>query len=91
MTRRLTYAQAADELPDGITESWLRRHIKKLPHTKVGRVVYFTDTDLDRIDSLFHHEPTAGPLAAAPSSSAPAGPHPLGHLVPLPSRRSVRS
>lgn len=85
MTRRLTYSQAADELPDGITETWLRRHIKQLPHTKVGRVVYFTDADLDRIDSLFHHEPAAGPLAAAQ-----AGPHPLGHLVPLPSRRSVR-
>lgn len=88
MTRRLTYAQAAAELPDGITETWLRRHIKKLPHTKLGRVVYFTDTDIERIDALFHHEPTAGPLAAV--SAAPASPHPMGHLVPLPSRRSVR-
>ncbi|MFE2383951.1 helix-turn-helix domain-containing protein [Streptomyces misionensis] len=90
MTRRLTYAEAAAELPDGVTESWLRRHIKKLPHSKLGRVVYFTDTDIERIDALFHHEPTAGPLAAVPAA-APAGQHPLSHLVPLPSRRSMRA
>ncbi|WP_435279270.1 helix-turn-helix domain-containing protein [Streptomyces sp. 1222.5] len=88
MTRRLQYSEAAVEL--GVDESWLRRHIKKLPHTKLGRTVYFTDPDLERIDSMFHHEPTAGPLATA-SAAAQSGPHPLGHLVPLPSRRSVRS
>lgn len=88
MTRRLSYSQAAEELP-GVTESWLRKNVKKLPHTKVGRTVYFTDTDLERIDSLFHHEPVAGPLASAASTAA--GPQPMAHLVPLPARRSARS
>jgi len=86
MTRRLTYAQAAAELPDGISETWLRRHIKRLPHTKVGRTVYFTDADLERIDTLFHHEPTTGPLASAPAPASHAGAHPLSHLRPLPGR-----
>ncbi|GGW15870.1 hypothetical protein GCM10018980_51140 [Streptomyces capoamus] len=88
MTRRLTYPEAAAELP-GVSESWLRKNIKKLPHTKIGRVVYFTDSDIERIDALFHHEPTTGPLAAVPAGAS-TGPHPLGHLVPLPSRRSAR-
>ncbi|MFF9215570.1 helix-turn-helix domain-containing protein [Streptomyces viridosporus] len=84
MTRRMSYAQAAEELP-GVEESWLRRHIKKLPHTKIGRTVYFTDADLERIDQMFHHEPTTGPLATAPKPSTP-GAHPLANLRPLPRR-----
>lgn len=92
MTRRLTYEQAAAELPEGITQTWLRRHIKKLPHSKVGRVVYFTDADLERIDQLFHHEPSTGPLAPVRSlPSAEQGSHPMGHLKPLPSRRAARA
>ncbi|MEU2780588.1 helix-turn-helix domain-containing protein [Streptomyces sp. NPDC007110] len=85
MTRRLSYAQAAEELP-GVEESWLRRHIKKLPHSKVGRAVYFTDADLERIDQIFHHEPVTGPLAAAPKPTTSAAPHPLADLRPLPRR-----
>ncbi|MGN7139065.1 helix-turn-helix domain-containing protein [Streptomyces pseudogriseolus] len=84
MTRRLSYAEAAAELP-GVEESWLRRHIKKLPHSKVGRAVYFTDADLERIDQIFHHEPSTGPLASAPAPTA-TGPHPLAGLRPLPRR-----
>jgi hypothetical protein len=53
MTGRHTYPEAAQILR--VEESWLRRHIKKLPHSKKGRVVTFTDADLDRIDGLFHH------------------------------------
>ncbi|WP_422132277.1 helix-turn-helix domain-containing protein [Streptomyces misionensis] len=83
--RRL-YAEAAKELR--IQESWLRRHIKQLPHTKLGRTVYFTDDDLRRIDALFHHEPTAGPSVTVALPSRSVGAHPMGHLVPLPSRRS---
>lgn len=88
MTRRYTYPEAAEILR--AEESWLRRHIKKLPHTKLGKFVYFTDADIERIDALFHYEPTAGPLAAVPAAAS-AGPNPMGHLVPLPSRRSARN
>lgn len=82
MRARYKYPKAAEIL--GVEESWLRRHIKKLPHSKPGRVVYFTEADLERIDELFHHEPTAGPLAAAPAPGASA--HPMSNLRPLPSR-----
>lgn len=85
MKRRLSYAQAAEEL--GVEESWLRRHIKQLPHGKLGRFVYFTDEDLERIDLLHHHEPTAGPLARpVPAPAASAAGHPLAALRPLPAR-----
>lgn len=87
MTRRLHYPEAAREL--GIEESWLRRHIKQLPHTKLGRVVYFTPADLERIDVLFHHEPTTGPVAVVPAPAS--GAHPLADLRPLPSRSAKRA
>lgn len=87
MSGRYTYDQAIEHIP--VEESWLRRHIKKLPHTKVGRTVYFTDADLTRIDQLFHHEPTTGPLAAAPELKAGTSAHPLAHLQPLPRRGSA--
>jgi hypothetical protein len=80
--RRYKYAEAAEYL--GCDESWLRRHIKRLPHSKKGRSVTFTEADLERIDQMHHHEPTTGPLAVA-TPPAP-GAHPLAHLRPLPSR-----
>jgi hypothetical protein len=81
--KRHTYPEAAAELR--VEESWLRRHIKGLPHSKKGRVVTFTDEDLARIDAMFHHEPgTTTPAAVK-------GPHPLAQLVPLPARRSARA
>ncbi|MFC7906416.1 helix-turn-helix domain-containing protein [Streptomyces nigra] len=83
MTRRLRYPEAAAEL--GVEESWLRRHIKQLPHTKLGRVVYFTDADLERIDQLYHQEPATGPLATATKPTSAAA-HPLADLRPLPRR-----
>lgn len=88
MSRRYTYAEAAAELR--VEERWLRRNIGRLPHSKKGRVVTFSDADLERIDAMFHHEPTNGPLAVVP---APAeGAHPLRHLRPLPPRgAAVRS
>ncbi|MFJ2675070.1 helix-turn-helix domain-containing protein [Streptomyces sp. NPDC087525] len=83
--KRYTYAEAAGELR--VEESWLRRHIRRLPHSKKGRVVTFSDADLERIDQIHHYEPSTGPLALA---SAPAGgSHPLVHLKPLPSRRGA--
>lgn len=85
MKRRLSYAEAAVEL--GVEETWLRRHINELPHGKFGRRVYFTDADLERIDQLFHREPTAGPLARRVAAPAvPEAGHPLAALRPLPAR-----
>lgn len=89
MTRRLQYPAAAEEL--GVEESWLRRHIKRLPHSKLGRVVYFTDEDLARIDAQFHHEPGAEANAFPTSAPSAAKAHPMGHLVPLPARRASRA
>lgn len=79
-----TYPEAAEILR--VEESWLRRHIKRLPHTKLGRVVTFSDADLERIDQIHHHEPTTGLLALLPSAPAGAGVHPMAHLRPLPAR-----
>jgi len=85
MKRRHTYAEAADILR--VDERWLRRHIARLPHSKKGRAVTFSDEDLDRIDALHHHEPTTGPLAIVPAPSQSA--HPMAHLRPLPPRGAV--
>lgn len=81
--RRYTYAEAATELR--VEERWLRRHIGRLPHSKKGRVVTFSDDDLMRIDQMHHHEPSVSPRTSA------AGAHPLAHLKPLPTRGSLRS
>lgn len=81
MSSRYTYAEAAAELR--VTETWLRRHITKLPHSKKGRVITFSDADLERIDALFHREPTSGPLAKPLPT---VGGHPLAHLTPMPRR-----
>ncbi len=86
-THRYTYPEAATELR--VEESWLRRHIKKLPHSKKGRVVTFSEADLDAIDEQFHQLPRGGPLAVLPGGSA--GAHPLAHLKPLPGRSAPRS
>jgi hypothetical protein len=85
MSRRYTYPEAAEELR--VSELWLRRHIKKLPHSKKGRVVTFSDEDLVAIDTMFHHAPQTGPVPLPAS----AQPHPLAHLKPMPSRRALRS
>lgn len=87
MTRNYTYPEAAVELR--VLESWLRRHIKKLPHSKKGKVVTFSEDDIKRIDALHHHEPSTGPLAPAPRPSSGASLHPMSHLQPLPSRRAA--
>ncbi|APY88227.1 DNA-binding protein [Streptomyces alfalfae] len=84
MSRRYTYPEAAAELR--VPETWLRRHIKSLPHSKKGRKVTFSDADLDRIDALTHYEPTTGPLAIVPAPSSAPTAHPLAALRPLPSR-----
>lgn len=84
MNRRYTYPEAAAELR--VPETWLRRHIKGLPHSKKGRVVTFSDSDLERIDTLHHYEPTSGPLAIVPAPQPPREAHPLAQLRPLPAR-----
>ncbi|MGW2379265.1 helix-turn-helix domain-containing protein [Streptomyces sp. NPDC001658] len=87
MSGRHTYPEAAAILR--VEESWLRRHIKRLPHSKKGRVVTFTDADLERIDAIFHHEPTTGPLAVVPAPARSVSAHPMAHLTPLPSRGAI--
>lgn len=84
---RYTYAEAAVILR--VEHTWLRRHIKKLPHSKKGRVVTFSDSDLERIDALHHHEPTTGPLAAPAAPAAYVQAHPLAHLRQLPRRSAA--
>ncbi|WP_031514763.1 helix-turn-helix domain-containing protein [Streptomyces sp. NRRL F-5123] len=79
------YDEAAAALR--VEKSWLQRHIKELPHSKKGRVVTFTDADLERIDQMHHHEPSYGPLAKPAPAPAVAGVHPLAALKPLPARK----
>lgn len=79
-----TYEEAAEKLR--VPETWLRKHISRLPHSKKGRVVTFSDSDLERIDALHHYEPTAGPLALVPAPQPSTEPHPLAQLRPLPAR-----
>jgi hypothetical protein len=87
--RRLNYDEAAAELR--VEKSWLQRHISELPHGKLGRFVYFTDEDIERIDAMFHHEPQSGPLARpVPVPDTPTG-HPLAWLKPIPARGSRAS
>lgn len=80
MTRPLyDYDEAAEELR--IEKSWLKRHIKRLPHVdRLGGRVFFTDDDLDRIIAAHHYDPpVAQPRAVAEE--------PIPDLTPLPSRR----
>ncbi|MFF2514915.1 DNA-binding protein [Streptomyces sp. NPDC058086] len=63
-----------------VEEAWLRRHVKKLPHTKLGGRV-LTEGDLQRIVDLFHKEPSAAIRSAGAQT---VGAHPLGALRPLP-------
>ncbi|PJN38955.1 DNA-binding protein [Streptomyces sp. CB02959] len=81
-----TYDEAADALR--VQKTWLQRHIKALPHTKIGREVLFTEEHLAEIVRAFHVAPVTGPLAD--TSAAPAASNPLATLRPLPARRSLR-
>ena len=78
--RLYTYAEAAERL-HGISETWLRRHIRELPHSKFGREVRFTDADLARIPQVVHKEPEVGPLAAEVSKAR------ARNVTPLPRRK----
>lgn len=61
----LDYTSAAAEL--NLSERYLRRNIRRLPHRKYGREVRFTATDLDTIRELH----ASGAMAAAPVTPAP--------------------
>lgn len=56
----LTPAQAAERLGGGMKESTLRRkaQAKVYPHHKVGRLLRFTEADLERIARMTAVEPT---------------------------------
>ncbi|WP_030371486.1 helix-turn-helix domain-containing protein [Streptomyces rimosus] len=75
-----TYPEAAEVLR--VQERWLRRDISNLPHSRKGKVVTFSEADLDRIDAMHHHEPTIGPFATVPSAPSSTA-HPLAHLKPF--------
>jgi hypothetical protein len=79
VTRLYDYDEAATELR--VTRTWLQRHIKKLPHSKLGGTVYFTADDLAVIVRQHHHEPATTPQLAQ------AGAHPLAYLKPAPPRK----
>ncbi|MFC8859291.1 helix-turn-helix domain-containing protein [[Kitasatospora] papulosa] len=87
MTRRYTYPEAAAELRCG--ERWLRRNIRRLPHSKKGAEVTFTEADLERIDQMHHVEPATGPLAV--KAGPTPGAHPLALLKPLPARTRAKT
>lgn len=74
--KRYTYPEAAEKL--GVSERWLRRNISRLPRSKKGRVVTFTDTDLDEIDRIHH----VSPARAMPAQTVTH----LADLKPLPLR-----
>ena len=85
-----TYKQAAKEL--GLkNERWLRRNIRTLPHTKIGRQVLFSDADLERIRTIFHQEPKTGLLAPSAPATAPQGQPTLATLKPRPRRRRAHA
>ncbi|MFD4658001.1 DNA-binding protein [Kitasatospora sp. NPDC058444] len=74
----LDYAGLAKLLD--INESWLRRHIKRLPHEKYGRAVRFSSEHVAEIRQLHAVQPDALP------TSAKAGP---AALVPLGARHAA--
>lgn len=80
--KRYTYPEAAAELR--VEETWLRRNIRTLPHSKKGRTVTFTDADLEQIDRMHHREPANG--SVAPVTPLPSA-HPLRDLRPLGAQR----
>ncbi|MCX4686792.1 helix-turn-helix domain-containing protein [Kitasatospora purpeofusca] len=53
----LTYGGLAELL--GVTESWLRRHIKELPHEKYGREIRFFPEHVAAIRARFFVTPVA--------------------------------
>ncbi|MFD7786464.1 helix-turn-helix domain-containing protein [Streptomyces nojiriensis] len=84
--KRYTYPEAAEILR--VKRAWLQENIRRLPHTKKGRTVTFSEADLDAIDAMFHHQP---PQAVAPAPhlpAIPAGANPLALIKPA--RRARR-
>lgn len=77
---RYTYPEAAEILR--VKERWPRENVKRLPHSKKGVTVTFSEADLDSIDAMFHHQPV---VPVAPTF--PPGAHPLAGLKPIGSRR----
>lgn len=79
--RRLyDYDEAAVALR--VNPKWLKNNIRRLPHVKAGRAVFFTDDDLDQILALLHVSPESAPVVRVPGGSAPS------RLTPLPGRKT---
>jgi DNA-binding Lrp family transcriptional regulator len=65
----LSFSEAARRL--GLPESWLRAHVRELPHRRLGRKVMFTVDDLDRIVALAAATPP--PPVTGVTSIRPSG------------------
>lgn len=79
--RRLyDYGEAAVELRTSV--KWLQNNIRRLPHIKVGRTVFFGDDDLDQILVLLHVSPERTPVVRMADGAPPS------RLTPLPGRRT---
>ncbi|GAA4017701.1 hypothetical protein GCM10022384_70210 [Streptomyces marokkonensis] len=77
--RRYTYPEAAEVLR--VKERWLRDNIRRLPHSRKGVTVTFSEADLDAIDTMFHHPvPPVTPAHAY-------GTNPLAAIKPSGPRR----
>lgn len=72
MTAELTplYTPAEAYLLIGCSRTWLRDHIKEVPHQKIGQKVSFTVEDIQQIREMFRQTP-ARPTAIAPRPAAP--------------------
>ena len=82
MSPMYDFAEAAEQL--GCEERWLRDNSARLPRTKFGRRVRFTEADLERIREMHHVEPGGASQHKPEAATA-------GQLKPLPARRALRS
>lgn len=57
MIRRHDAAEVAELI--GKSREWLRKNVKTLPHSRVGRTYFWTDADLDALFAQLQVRPAA--------------------------------
>jgi hypothetical protein len=97
--RRTAWTKAEAAFKLGCKESWLEEMARrrKIPFTKIGGALHFTDAHIAEIIALFEVRPTPAPRAALPEAPArtsgiPAPPPNSGNrrpLRPIPTRGSA--